>query len=663
MKKTIIIIISIFLLFNPIYSQNKKIQKANELLKSGEYYKAFELYTKIFPRLKDKTQKAEVSYNAGYCSRQLQNPQNAIIWFRKALMYKYQNPLVYLYLADAYLMREQYDNAKKYYQNYKDLVPNDIRGDNGIKSCDLAVEWQNKPSRYIVKPVVKINSKQNDFAPAMSNDTNKLFFTSTRPSGKGNDINSNSGQYFADIYYVVKDKKGYWSEPIPVKGAINSEFDEGSCTFDPDGNTMYFTYCPIYENKVAGCKIYKSTFSNEQWSTPEEVPIFSDTAISVGQPCITRDGLTMYFVSDNPLGIGGKDIWMMKRNSKTSPWQKPVVLSSEINTKYDELYPSVDNEGNLYFSSNGRVGMGGFDIYKATKNGDNWQVENLKYPINSSANDMGIVFNPSDNNSGYFSSSRVFMKGDDIYHFYLRPLKIKLQGYVMNDVNHAYIADADIELSGSDGSIKKIKTDFNGFFSLNLKENTDYSIVCTKHLFLKSVSTLSTKGVKEDGKVFETQIYLVPQGEKVKIPNIRYDFNDTTLREESKVALDELIDLLKVNPNVKIELRANTDYRGSEEYNKKLSQGRANSVVKYLVEHGINKNRLVPKGYGASDPLVVDKLTAQKYPFLKEGDVLTKDFILKLPEDEQEICNELNRRTEFKVLSTDFKDNYETFGD
>ena len=353
----------------------------------------------------------------------------------------------------------------------------------------------------------------------------------------------------------------------------------------------------------------------------------------------------------------------MKRKSKTANWMPPEILGPEINTKYDELYPSLDADGNLYFSSNGRVGMGGYDIYKAHKNDEGkWVVENLKYPINSSANDLSIYFNPY-TNSGYFSSSRVFMKGDDIYHFYLKPLKIKLQGYVINDVNHAYIPDAEIELSGSDGSIKKVKTDFNGFFTLDLKENIDYSIVCLKHLFLKSVTTVSTKGVKEDGKVFDTQIYLVPATGKVKIPNIRYDFNDTTLREESKVALDELIELLNVNPNVQIELRANTDYRGSDEYNLKLSQGRANSVVKYLVNHGIKKDRLVPKGYGSSDPVIVDALTAQKYPFLKEGDVLTKDFILTLTEEEQEICNELNRRTEFKVLSTEFKDNYETFGD
>ena len=664
MKKIILLLMGMSLLLITGQAQNKKIAKADELLKAGEYYNALEIYTKLYPKLKDKSEKAHVAFNAGLCARNMQNPQGAIMWFSKAKMYRYQDPLLYLYLADASLMKGQYDNAKKYYQTYKDLVPNDERADNGIKSCDLAQQWMEKPSRYIIKPVVKLNSKQNDFAPAISNDTNTLYFTSTRPAGKGEEINGNSGQYFSDIYVAVKDKKGIWSQPVPVPGDINTPFDDGSCTLTADGRTMYFTSCQKIENKKVGCKIYKSTLQGEKWSAGEEVPIFSDTAISVGQPCLSKDGLVMYFVSDNPQGKGGTDIWMMKRtNPNSDKWSPPTNLGSDINTKYDELFPALDKDGNLYFSSNGRIGMGGFDIYKATpKKGGGWTVENLKYPINSSANDLAIVFNPY-SMSGYFSSSRVFLKGDDIYHFYLKPLTIKFEGYVRNDVNHAYLPDATVELTGSDGSMIKVKTDATGKFSVKLHENVDYSVSAYKHLFLKSVSTISTKGIKEDGKILTTEIYLKPATGVVKIPNIRYDFNDTTLREESKVALDELIELLKVNPNVKIELLANTDYRGSEEANMKLSQGRANSVVDYLVAHGIKRDRLVPKGYGESRPFVVDELTAKKYPFLKVGDTLTEEFIKSLPnEEEQEICNELNRRTEFKVISTDFKENYQTFG-
>ncbi len=648
-----------------LYGQNRRIQKANTFLKAGEYLKALQLYTRIYPRLKHRQEKALVSFNAGVCQRNLMNAQGQIIWFRKAILYKYQNPLVYLYLADAYLMKGQYDNAKEYYQDYKELVPNDIRGENGIKSCNLAVQWMNKPSRYIVTPIRTINSRQNDFAPAISKDTNTLFFTSTRTSGKGHKINYNSGQSFADIYFAIKDKKGSWSEPLPVKGGINTDYDDGSCTLSQDGRQMYFTSCPVIQDKNMGCKIYKSTYSDEKWSSPQLVPTFADSTISSGQPCLSYDGLTLYFVSDNPKGIGGKDIWKMtRRNPNSDAWSKPKLLSSDINTKYDELYPSVDKDGNLYFASNGRIGMGGLDIYKATpkKNGG-WTVENMKYPINSNANDFAIVFNPY-NNSGYLSSNRNTYKGDDIFHFYKKPLNISLKGYVINDKNHAYLSDVDVEISGSDGTTMRTKTNSSGMFNVKLHENVDYIIITSKKMFLKATGSISTKGVKQDGKVFEIEIYMKPSVGLVQIPNIRYDFNDTTLREESKVALDELIQILNINPNVVIELRANTDYRGSKESNIKLSQGRANSVVAYLVAHGINKKRLIAKGMGESSPLVVDKLIAEKYPFLKVGDVLTEDFIKSLPtQEEQEICNELNRRTEFKVISENFKDNYERFGE
>lgn len=666
LMKKILIFLTILILFTPFYanSQNKKIDKAQELYKAGEYLRALNLYTKIYPKLKDKEDKGLVSFYAGMCERNLLNPQGAILWYRKAFLYKYQDPLVNLYLADAFKMKGQYDNAKEYFANYRDLVPNDPRADDGIKSCDLAVEWMANPNRYIVSLVSSINSRENDFAPAISKDTNKLFFTSTRTTGSGTKINYNSGESFADIFVTVKDIKGSWTEPVPLPGAANSQFDDGSCSLEPDGRTIYFTQCPVIQDKNAGCKIFKSTFSDEQWSAAEIVPTFSDTAVSCGQPFLAPDGLTLYFVSDNPKGIGGKDIWYMTRNSASAKWGSPQLMSSDINTKYDELYPAMDFNGNFYFSTDGRIGMGGLDIFKATKSKDgSYKVENLQFPMNSSGNDFGIVFNPF-TKSGYFSSSRIYAKGDDIYQFYIKPLDLTLKGYVINDVNHAYLPDVDVEITGSDGSKKTVKTTDQGMFTIKLHENIDYIIVTSKKNFLKATGSISTKGIVEDGKVFETEIYMKPSVGYVKIPNIRYDFADTTLRDESKIALDELIDILKINPTIVIELSANTDFRGSDKNNLKLSQGRANSVVAYLVAHGVKKQRLVAKGNGESKPLEVDELSAQKYPFLKAGDVLSESFILKLPTtEEQEICHELNRRTEFRVLRSDYIDNFEKFGD
>ncbi len=671
-KLSFLILISAFLFTTStkVFSQNKKLQKADVYMQAGEYLKAYELYVKIFPKSKKREEQAEISFKAGVCAKYMYDSQNVIKWLKKAVLYKYQDPLVHLYLADAYRTRGLYKDAKEYYANYKDLVPNDERGENGMISCDLAEEWIKTPTRFSVTEITALNTRDNDFAPSFAGaDTNTLYFTSTRSSAAGSEVNANSGVNFADIYVSTKDKKGTWSVPVPVPGAVNSEFDDGSCCFSQDGRIIFFTHCPVIENKNAGCKIFTSEYSGDQWTTPQILQIsneaVADTSMSIGQPYLSPDGLTLYFVSDSKSGLGGKDIWKMTRQNKTAKWSSAENLGADINTKYDELYPSCDIKGNLYFSTEGRVGMGGLDIFKATpKENGGWTVENMKYPVNSSANDFGIVFNPFSDKIGYLSSGRNQTKGDDIYFFSQKPLNITLRGYVINEINHAYLLDVDVEITGSDGSKKTIKTDDKGSFSVKLKEDVDYMILTSKKNFLKATGSVSTKGVKEDGKIFEKELYMKPSIGNIKLKNIRYDFGDTTLREESKVALDELIEILEINSTVTIELRAHTDFRGSDPANLKLSQGRANSVVAYLINNGIKKDRLVAKGYGESEPFVVDELTAKTYPFLTVGDILNEKYILALETEEQrEICHELNRRTEFKVLSENYSDNHEKFGD
>ncbi len=659
-KGRVVIILSVILLTTAfsLQAQNRRIQKADKYYKVGEYTKALELYTKLYAKAKNHTEKAELSFKAGLAARQLDNISLQLSWFRRALRYKYQDPKLYLYLAEAYKMRGAYDVAKQYYANYKDLVPDDPAGELGIQSCDLAQQWLNKPSRFIVNYVPKINSRYNDFAPAISNDTTTIYFTSTRPPSKGKKINPNTGSSFADIYVAQMDKRGQWSTPKLPQGDLNTEFDDGSCYITPDGTTMYFTRCPNVKDQNIGCQIWVAHLKDGQWTVEKQIKLFADSSISVGQPYLTPDQLTMYFVSDNPQGYGGKDIWMVKRRSTTSDWGQPVNLGPEINTKEDELFPSVDQDGNLYFSSRGHISMGGFDIFKATKQNGKWKVINLKSPINSPANDYRMVFIAS--NKGYLSSNRYLRNGDDIFYFFQRAIKIQLKGLIVNDKTRVGVEYADVIIEGSDGSHKKVRTDYDGVFKIGLKENTDYFLIVEKQGFLRSKASISTKGINQD-TTLEMTIYLNQINQIVKIPNIRYFFNDTTLRPESKVALDKLIEILQLNPGIKVEIMAHTDYRGTNEYNMKLSQGRANSVVDYLIKHGIKRDRLVARGYGETHPFVVDAETAKKYPFLKKGQKLTEDFIKSLPsQEQQEICNELNRRTEFRVIGK--IEHYEKFG-
>lgn len=662
----LIIFSILFVIINSqvILAQSKKFDKAKELLDAGEYYQAIELYEKLYPKLNDKKSKAETSFYIGECYRNINDTKNSMKWYKKASNFNYQNPLIYLYLADVYRMKEEYEDAIANYANYKDIVPGDSRGENGILSCQLAQEWKAEPSRYLITEATQFNGKQADFATAYAGDSTQLYFTSARESSTGEEINGNSGMLFTDIFYIQKDKKGKWSEPVPAPGSINTQFDEGVSCLTEDGLTMYYTSCLMADIGNLGCQIYVSEQSGGLWGAPETLEIFSDSSISVGHPFISPDELTLYFVAEHPTeGFGGKDIWKITRNSKSAEWGKPEILSSEINTIDNELYPSVDAKGNLYFSSNGMIGMGGLDIFKATFNEDDssWKVENMKYPINSSSDDFRIIFNGEEKN-GYLSSTRNIYTSDDIFYFWEPPLVLTITGKVYNDKNNAPLLGVTVKMTGSNGSSVETTTAADGSFNFDLSEKTDYYFEATKTGYLKGTATETTKGLEEN-TALTTEIYIIPDNESIQIENIFYALNDTTLREESKVALEELVKILNENPNITIELMANTDFRGSDEANMKLSQGRANSVVAFLIEKGIAEDRLVAKGYGETTPFVIDEKTAGVYDFFSVGDILDEAFINNLSTNQEiETAHQLNRRTEFKVLSKDYGNKYQKFG-
>jgi len=663
-KLYILINVILILSISQIFAQAKKIAKADELRIAGDYYAASEIYIKYQTKLKDKKDKAEVAFNLGECYRNMNDPKQSSKWYKKAVTANYQNPLAYLYLADAQKMRGEFEDALANYASYKDIVPSDSRGEDGITSCKMIKEWMANPERYLVAIAPQFNGKQADFAAAYAGDSTQLYFTSARETSTGDDVNGHSGMFFTDIFYVQKDKKGKWSEPVPATGSINTVYDEGACTLTENGLTMYYMSCPVEDIGKLGCKIYKSESSDGTWGEAEEIVLFADSSISVGHPFITSDELTLYFAAEHPeKGIGGKDIWKITRKSKSADWGSPEVLGTDINTEYNELYPSEDSKGNLYFASDGYIGMGGLDIYKATPNdNDSYTVENMKYPINSTSDDFRIIFNGTEKN-GYFSTTRTGTTSDDIYYFWEPPLILTIQGKVYNDKNNAPIVGVTLKMTGSNGNQLETVTAADGSFYFDLKENTDYFFEATKTGYFKGTSSETTKGLDEN-TTLKTEIYIIPDEGTIQLENIFYTLGDTTLREESKISLEELVKILSENPTYKIELMANTDFRGSDESNMKLSQGRANSVVAFLIEKGIPADRLVPKGYGEVVPFVVDEKTAEVYTFLKVGDILDEKFIIALKsETDKEIAHQLNRRTEFKVLSKDYGGKFIRFGE
>jgi peptidoglycan-associated lipoprotein len=637
------------------YSQRNKATRAEDAFKAGEYTFAIDLYKAAYNDINDKNNRAEILTRIADCYRLSNEPVKAELFYTKAIGKGVTDPTAYYYLAEAKKMNMKYEEAKEDYKKYKELSSDETRANQGIKSCDLAMKWMDNPSGYQVDNMKFFNSKANDFAPVYaSNDYNTVFFTSSRDGSTGTTQHGATGQNFSDIYVTRMDRKGTWSEPIPLGENINTEFEEGTPALSKDFNTMYFTRCKKAKNQSFGCQLYYVEREGDTWGKDKIIEISGDTIV-IAHPAITADEQTLYFVSDLQGGFGGKDIWKVTRANKGDDWSKPENLGADINTLGDEVFPFIHSDGTLYFSSNGHAGIGGLDIYKAKQNTNgSWKIENMETPINSNSDDFGIVFQ-NDVEKGYFSSSRTTRGDDDIYTFNLPPLKFNLLGVVKDEKTDAPIAEANVKSVSSDGLTVDIKTDKNGGFKMIMKAATDYVLIGSKEGYLNGKERETTKGL-DKSKDFRTTIYLSSIEKPIALPNIFYDFAKADLRPESMVALDGLVETLNDNPTITIELGAHTDSRGSDVDNISLSQRRAQSVVDYLIQKGIATDRLTAKGYGEGAPKSVDPKLVQQYPFLKDGVVLTEDYILKLPDsDLQEIAHQVNRRTEFRVLRTDYQ--------
>lgn len=653
MKKITSIILILTIFTGVAISQKRLIKKADAAYRTGEYSAAVEKYEKVLTKLKSRDKrKGRVAYNLAECYRIMDNSRKARRWYQIAIRSKYQNPYSYLYLGDIFRTMGKYDDAKQKYEKFLKLVPESKRAKNGIKSCKLAKELKKNPSRYIVSVIRKINSKESDFSPSFGRSKSEIYFTSTRPSTEGKKNSLITGENFSDIFVVSKDRKGKWSVPTPIEGEVNTEGSEGAAVIINNGSTMYFTKCRQEKSKNLGCKIYKSRKSSEGWGQPEIVELTKDSSINIGHPAISKDELTMYFVSDslpNQKGKGGKDIWKVTRAKASAQWSKPVNLGNNINTEGDEVFPFLRDDGTLFFASNGHPGMGGYDIFKATNKESVWTVENMGVPINSEKSDYGITFY-EDKEFGYFTSTRK-QNRDNIYYFTLPSLNFSVKGIVVDERTDEPINDAKVTMRDPNGHEAEVNSATDGTFRFNLEEKTDYSIIAEKKQYFANRVDVSTKGHKKS-KVFEVEIRLGKYKDVIEIPNITYLYNDTTLMPASMKSLDKLVDILNVNPKISIELRANTDFRGEEAYNDKLSKGRANSVVAYLKSKGIKATRLTAVGQGERVPRKLDRKTAGKFSFLNSGDVLTEDFINKLEDkDQKEAAHQLNRRTEFSVVS------------
>ncbi len=636
---------------------DQAVKKGDKFWAVGEYYDAAEQYRKAYAQTptKERATRGQRAMKLAECYRRLNQTNKAINAYKNVVRYKQADSLTYLYLAQLYMRNGNYKEAAKAFAVAGDSLR--VLGDSlhlqlakvGLESAQKAPVWKKEGSAYTVKRMDLFNSRRDDYSPMLAGDADdQLYFTSTRNQVQGDELNGITGTKSADIFYAQKDEKGKWGKPQAIASELNSAFDEGACCFSPDGKTMYLTQCQTDPNYPRYARIMVSRRSDAAWSKPQELVISSDTLCSFAHPAVSPDGQWLYFVSDMSGGMGGLDIWRC-RLLKDNEVGVIENLGAPINTPGDEMFPTFRPNGDFYFSSNGHPGLGGLDVYFTT---DGRKINHPGYPLNSQGDDFSMTFEGK-LNQGFFCSNRGDLRGfDHIYSFYNPEIVQTIKGWVYEQDGYELPA-AQVYMVGNDGTNLKLSVRSDGSFVQEIKPDVDYVLLGTCKGYLNHQQQIRVQPAKASQE-YVLQFPLANISAPVLIENIFYDFNKATLRPESKTALDQLVVLLNQNPNVTIELSAHTDCRGSDAYNERLSQQRAESVVAYLIAHGIAADRLTPKGYGESMPKRIKPRVAEKYPFLKEGDVLTEEMINALPEEQQEQCHQMNRRTEFKVLRTTY---------
>ena len=635
---------------------DQAMKKGDKFYAVGEYYDAATQYRKAYTQTpsKERELKGQRAMKLADCYRRILLTNKAITAFNNAVRYKQDDSLTHFYLGQLHLKNGNYKEAARQFQTAMYSLPQSDPhwqlAKTGLHSAQMVPQWKKETSPYTVKRENQFNSRRAEFSPMLAGDDNEqLFFTSTRNQAQGDEYSGITGSKAADIFMAQKDDKGKWGKPQAIDSELNSAFDEGVCCFSPDGRTMYLTQCKTDANYPRFATIVASSRSDATWIKPTEITISKDTLTSFAHPAVSPDGEWLYFVSDMPGGLGGYDIWRCRLfgNNEVGTIEN---LGPLVNTAGDEKFPAFRPNGDFYFSSDGHPGMGGLDIYILKKGARN--LEHPVAPLNSQGDDFGMTFEGR-YNRGYFSSNRGDTRGyDHIYSFYNPEIVQTVKGWVYEQDGYELTA-AQVYMVGNDGTNLKLSVRGDGSFTQEIKPGVDYVFLGTCKGFLNHQEQLRVEPVTKSEE-YVLQFPLANISAPVLIENIFYDFDKATLRPESQTALDELVNLLNENPNITIELSAHTDYKGSDQYNERLSQRRAESVVNYLIAHGIASDRLTPKGYGEGKPKKIKRKVAEKYPFLKEGDVLKEEFVVQLPEEQQEQCNQLNRRTEFIVLRTTY---------
>lgn len=682
------------------YAQRRSLTElADEAFESKQYTTAVDLYKKAYTKVKgNRQEKNRIMFQQAECYRFMDDKKQAIKTYQRLVKAKYYTvqPKIFLHMADFQKFYSEWDAAEYNYKEYLKLVPDDALAQRRLQSIALAKKWIDNPTRHQVKEQKDVNTEWNEWAPRFMgfDQWEELTFTSSRPAGEDKDERDVwTGEYFSNIYTTTKQKNGDLGEPSLISiDQVNTDANEGELVIVRGEKTqnVYFSRCNIKKNKQLNCAIYtnpiepkkgnkkndKAKGKKEDKSSDEQAPAFvmidlGDTAYNYFHPAISSDELTLYFSSNRPGGEGDYDLWKATRSSVDEPFGNVVNLGKQINTEGKEEFPTLRSDTRLYFSSDGLPGLGGFDLFYTEFVDGEWsEPQNLMYPINSPYDEIGIVFNYAEveniaaEESGYFSSNREGgTGGDDLYSFYRAPLLFSLSGKVRDDKSMQPIEGARIKLIGDDNTTIEARTNRKGeyeFSTEQIKYNVNYRIQVSQVDYFNTEGKESTVGLTTNKDlVHDFKLVPIPK-EPIVLPEIRYDLAKWDLKDQYQDSLSDLLIILVNNPTYVIELASHTDSRPFLRVtNDTLSQRRAESVVEFLHARGIERERLVPKGYGDRVPRTLKhdctvEMNGKTYKFDK-GITLTDDYINKLKtHGEREAAHQLNRRTEFRILRTDF---------
>ena len=634
----------------------RNLKRGEKYLALGEYFDAANEFKQAYQKTppKERERRGQIALKMALCYDKTLQTGKAVAAYRNVIRYKQDKIEEHLALARQLMKEGSYAAAEAEFKLVLDSLPNNTLAKEGLFAAKNAPRIKEEGSRYNVKKMDIFNSRRAEYSPMLYGDSyDQLYFTSTRNEAMGDEVSGITGTKAGDLFYSEKDDKGKWSKPEAVNGGINTNDDEGTCCFSPDGREMYLTQCATSLSYPRYAQIIKSDRSDAAWGKAIPISLATDSLSSFAHPAISPNGEWLYFTSDMPGGKGGLDIWRVRITP--SGFGGVENLGEPINTAGDEEFPTFRPNGDLYFSSNGHSGLGGLDIFIAKVGKDRrYHLSHPGYPLNSQGDDFGMTFE-GPYNRGFFSSNRGDGRGwDHIYSFENPEIIQTVKGWVY-EIDGYELPAAQVYCIGDNGTNERITLRSDGSFTKILSPGVTYLFMATCKGYLNHQEEVKALSAPKESTDSTLQFALANISAPTLIDNIFYDFNKATLRDSSRTALDHLVGLLKENGNITIELSAHCDYIGSAEYNKRLSQRRAEAVVAYLIQNGIAADRLTPVGYGKEKPKTIKKKLTEKYNWLKEGDVLTPEFIQNLKDkSKQEICNQLNRRTEFTVLRTTY---------